>query len=486
MIEDFIEKKSDHLKEGLLRETEGVDTRNQILKEIEAKDFLIFAKKQIEANNLTSEERRSLCGALSEFGAYVDPLSRETEDLALLLKRSCGKVDLTLFRINLKQNIDESRRPINLKLISLLGRMLSAILESIIDGEIQEGEVAAKVLERKLEPDEDLKIYANKLAKYIGLSSSAIYATELLNLSLNTKEAFISKEFPHEVLSLISRGKPLGSKINALLLLYNLMCTKNLDLERFRSLISTEFNMSNFIPLISSFVYCTVKTYSPEYSWRELNLRVYLRNNLNELIDFSGKEALLITDSLDQGNIKWIRALVWRKLFEEFMGEIREEALNDFTEELAQLVEYSPHQIVKALRSLTPPHLGEGIIQRALGILAEALSVTNSEELSHMVAEIVRNLTFSSSIKNLSEAVSSSHGKENIIKLILKGSTEVVSEVLRLFKLSSSSWWLVLEESPIKELNLNEEIKLKLREKIKSSGENADEILTSLLGDSYS
>lgn len=454
----------------------------KILERVSDETLFAFARDQIN-REVTGARKKLFCEMLSEYSSYIQALSRRTEELSTLLGDFCGKVYQTLFKINLRENIDERMRATSLTLVSLLGRRLSIILEGVISGEIAEGKVAASVLEEEVGRNESLKEYCKEIAKQLSVSSSTLYATELFNEGLRKKESFVSKEFSNEVISLLSRGEGLSTSTGALLIIYSLLCSKNLDVKRFKELIISEFNRKNFLPLVSAFTFSTIKSHSQKGWGKNLNLRVYLRDNLDALLKFSGKDGLMIDESLEKGKLDWIRALVWRKIFEEMKGEIWEDALSEFTEQLGKLVPDSPLQIVKALNSLNPPNLSETIIQKVLTILANALSASSRTEVSHLVAQVIRNLTFSSSISDLSGAISSLKGKKAIITLLLEGSGEVINEVSRLFNLSSTSWWLVKSSSEEK-IHLKEETRRNLERKVQNIlGEDAREVLTSLLGE---
>lgn len=476
LLYNLVEKKE-------LVEEEREHLLSKILKKVEARDLLTFAREQMKSE-IVEVKKNLICEALSMFGSYIDPLTRETENIAVLLDKLCGKVHRTLFKINLKQSIAKDKRAVSLKLISLIGRKLSAILEELITGELTDGDVAAGVLERKIGGAEDLKKESKRLAENLAVNPSSIYAVEILNRSLHKKEAFISKGFPSEVTTQILRGGSLSSKTAALVTIYTLLCSKNLEIERFRELLRAEFNRKNFVPLLSALIFSTIKAHSRERK-RDLHSQIYLQDNLEELLHFSGKEELMITESLEEGDFGWIKGFVWGKIFESFTEDLREEALNEFTKRLRHLVDDNPLYIIKPLRSLVSLSISDKIIQKILSILPKALTSSRREvsnEVHHQVAQIIRDLTFSISIKDLSKVVSTAQGKKAIIEIIQDGSTEVINEILRLFKLSSTSWWLVTGTQEEK-LSLSKETKMQIEKKIRDLlGERAEDVIFSLIG----
>lgn len=465
-----------------IKEEEKKEILRKIFNKVNTREVYTFARTQMES--LGTDKKGFLCEILSEAASYVNPLSRETEEISILLGNSCSKVRQTIFRLNLKQNISKNRRAVSLQLITLIGRMLSAILEEVISGEIADGELATTVLEQKIGTDKNLKKQCKVLSDRLPLSLGSIYAAELFNQSLSKKEAFISKEFPNETLSLVSeKPEGLSSKAGAVILLYALLSSKNLDLEAFNSLLINNFNRGNFTPILTALIFLTVKTYSREDSRRVFDQIVYLRNNLTALFQFSGKEELMILESLEENDFKWVQALVWRRVFEAFIEEIRESSLIDFTRKLGDVITNNPLLIVKTLNTLTSSYLERDIIKQTLILLSKIVSEDNSEQICHEVAQVIRNLTFSASVRDLTQAITEVEGKRSIITLILKGSMEVTDEVLRLFKLSSTSWWLV-EGVSSEKLEIKKKKRTRVEKKVRETlGEEADEVIALLIGE---
>lgn len=471
------------MEEKEVVEEEREQLLSKILKKVEARDLFNFAKEQMEAG-IVEDKKNLICEALSKFGSYIDPLTREVESIVGLLDKLCGKVHRTLFKINLKQSIAKEKRAVSLKLISLAGRKLSAILEELITGELTDGDVAAGVLERKVEGAEDLKKWSKRRAEHLAVDSSSIYAVEILNRSLKKKEVFISKEFPSELTTQILRGGSLSSNLAALGAIYTLLCSKNLEIKRLRELLMAEFERKTFVPVLSAITFSVFKAYSRKNK-RDLHSQIYLQSNLEKFLHFSGKEELMITESLQEGDFRWIKGFVWGRIFEEFMEDFREEVLNAFTDALRHLVDNNPLYIIKPLRSLVFLSISEKTIQIILSILPEALKSSRSgvtHKVHHQVAQIIRDLTFSKSIKDLSKVASTSQGKKAIIEIIQAGSAEVVNEILRLFKLSSTSWWLVTGQQEEK-ISISDETKRQVEKKIREVlGEQSEEPLLSLIG----